>query len=128
VGVLRGATGSVPQAIQRALTRRRVLRLEYGDAAGAVTARDVEPLGFLGADRWYLIGWCRLRDGVRGFRLDRIRAVQVLGEHAPPREVDLTGVAPGYLVDLVDPAGNSDTTVSRSAGRLARTAQHDPEE
>jgi predicted DNA-binding transcriptional regulator YafY len=128
VGVLRGASEAVPQAIQRALTGRRVLRLEYADAAGAVTARDVEPLGFLGAERWYLIGWCRLRDGVRGFRLDRIRAVEVLPETAPQREIDLTAVAPGHLVDVVNPAGNSDTTVSRGAGTLARTAQHDPEE
>jgi predicted DNA-binding transcriptional regulator YafY len=128
VGVLRGGSGAVPLAIQRALTQRRVLRLEYADAAEAVTTRDVEPLGFLGGRSWYLIGWCRLRDGVRGFRLDRIRGVQMLAEAAPERDVDLTTVAPGYLVDVVNPAGNSDTTVSRKAVRVVPDSSARPEE
>jgi predicted DNA-binding transcriptional regulator YafY len=114
VGIVRDETppGAVPRAVQRALHDRRVLRLEYADAAGTVTSRDVEPLGFLGAERWYLIGWCRLRDGVRGFRLDRVRRVEVLDQVAPVRDVDLTAVAPGHRVELLDSAGNSDTTVS----------------
>jgi len=107
-----GSAGSVPLAVQRALRDRRVLWLEYADAAGVVTAREVEPVGFLGGDQWYLVGWCRLRDGVRGFRLDRIRQVRVLAEVAPLREIDLTAVAVGHRVDLLDAAGNSDTTVS----------------
>ena len=114
VGIVRGqgAAGPVPSAVQRALRDRRVLRLRYADAAGAVTSRLVEPVGFLSGDHWYLVAWCRLRDGVRGFRLDRIRAAEVLDEVAEPREIDLTGVAAGYHVDLLNAAGNSDTTVS----------------
>jgi predicted DNA-binding transcriptional regulator YafY len=106
------APGSVPRAVQRALRDRRVLRLEYTDAAGAVTSRAVEPVGFLGAERWYLVAWCRMRAALRAFRMDRIRAVEVLDEAAELRDVDLTAIAPGYLVDLLDPAGNSDSTVS----------------
>lgn len=104
----------VPAAIRAALAGRCVLRLAYADRAGVTSERDVEPIGFLGGDHWYLIGWCRLRDGVRGFRLDRIAAAETLPEAAPPRPVDLSQVdALGHeLVDL-DVIANTDRTVSR---------------
>ncbi|UNO40654.1 YafY family protein [Streptomyces sp. MST-110588] len=82
---------SVPRALQEALSERRVLRLEYADKGGQLTGRTVEPLGFLGGntgEHWYLIAWCRLREAVRGFRTDRIRAVHPLDETAPPRDFD----------------------------------------
>ncbi|WP_369388912.1 helix-turn-helix transcriptional regulator [Streptomyces sp. CG1] len=83
----------VPAALREALTAGRVLRLEYTDAEGRLTARDVEPLGFLGGEEhWYLAGWCRLRDAPRGFRLDRIRAATALDERAPRRDVDLAAL------------------------------------
>ncbi|TDU69182.1 YafY family protein [Streptomyces sp. KS 21] len=80
---------AVPRALREALSMRRVLRLSYSDAQGAATDRCVEPHGFLGGDHWYLIGWCRLRSAVRGFRLDRIRHVETLAETVPPRVLDL---------------------------------------
>lgn len=81
----------VPGPLREALSAERVLRLEYADASGAVTGRDVEPLVFLGGnEHWYLVAWCRLRAGVRGFRLDRIRAVEALAERVPRRPVDLS--------------------------------------
>lgn len=130
VGLVRAAAEPpappVPVALQRAVSERRVLRMDYVDAAGAASRREVEPLGLLGAEHWYLVAWCRLRDGVRGFRLDRLRAVDVLAERAPDREVDLTAVAPGHRVvprerevpPVLDPAGNSDSTVSLEGRRL----------
>ncbi len=70
-----------------------MLRLEYADAAGAVTAREVEPLAFLGGpEHWYLAAWCRLRRAPRGFRLDRVRAATALDERAPHRPVDLASL------------------------------------
>ncbi|QHC20204.1 helix-turn-helix transcriptional regulator [Streptomyces sp. GS7] len=79
----------VSRVLRDAVSDRRVLRLVYADARGATTDRLVEPLGFLGGERWYLIAWCRLRDAVRGFRLDRIQEAHRLDETAPPRLVDL---------------------------------------
>jgi predicted DNA-binding transcriptional regulator YafY len=93
-------TDEVPRSVQRAMRDRRVLRLDYADAQGAVTSRDVEPLGFLGGEHWYLIGWCRLRDGVRGFRMDRISAVDVLPGRAPDRDVDLSATTSGPVRSL----------------------------
>ncbi|MEU8249970.1 YafY family protein [Nonomuraea sp. NPDC048916] len=84
-----GAEG-ISRAIEDALQRRRVLRIDYTDAKGALTSRDVEPGVFLGGRGgfWYLVAWCRLRDDVRVFRLDRIAAAVVTAERCPDRPVE----------------------------------------
>ncbi len=83
----------VLQAVEQAVVERRVLAIDYEDKLGAVTlARRIEPFGFIGGERqWYLVGWCRLRDSGRSFRLDRIRNAHVTTEPAPSRQ--LTDVA-----------------------------------
>lgn len=69
-----------------ALRSRNVLRIAYRDRGGAATLRDVEPLGYVGKGRnWYLIGWCRLRDGIRAFRGDRVISAETTGERTPHR-------------------------------------------
>ncbi|WP_055481375.1 WYL domain-containing protein [Sphaerimonospora mesophila] len=75
----------VRREIDRALLGRRVLRIEYRGADGAVTSREVEPSICLGGrgGRWYLVAWCRLRDDVRVFRLDRIVSAAVTDERHP---------------------------------------------
>ncbi|MBY8873923.1 YafY family transcriptional regulator [Micromonospora sp. PLK6-60] len=76
-----GPATPVPAAVADAVSARRVLRLTYADRAGADSVRDVEPLGYLGnRTHWYLVAWCRLRDGLRCFRTDRIVAVRPLAE------------------------------------------------
>jgi len=81
-----GARAAVPLAIQEAITSRHVLALDYRDRNDAVTVREVEPVAFVGIrSLWYLLAWCRLRDGARAFRLDRIVAVTDTGEPAPHR-------------------------------------------
>jgi predicted DNA-binding transcriptional regulator YafY len=77
-----------PTALAAALTRGRVVRMRYRDRAGAESERTVEPLGYIGkGEYWYLVAWCRLRDGVRAFRGDRVLAVEETDEAAPPRVV-----------------------------------------
>lgn len=76
-----GPATPVPAAVADAVSARRVLRLRYADRSGAVSARDVEPLAYLGnPTHWYLVAWCRLRDGLRCFRTDRIASVHPLAE------------------------------------------------
>ncbi|MER6946098.1 YafY family protein [Nonomuraea sp. NPDC000554] len=84
-----GAEG-ISRTIEEALLRRRVLRLDYADAKGALTSRDVEPGVFLGGRGgfWYLVAWCRLRDDVRVFRLDRIASATVTAERCPDRPLE----------------------------------------
>src|SRR3954453_20733910 len=64
---------AVPSVIADALSGGRVLRIGYRDRDGTISSRDVEPLGYVAKPtHWYLVGWCRLRDGIRAFRTDRI--------------------------------------------------------
>ena len=42
-----------------------------------------------GPQGWYLVGWCRLRHGVRGFALDRVAAASLTDEAVPDREREL---------------------------------------
>jgi predicted DNA-binding transcriptional regulator YafY len=76
----------VPRLVADALSTRRVLRISYGDRAGAATVREIEPLGYVGSPtHWYLVAWCRLRQSIRAFRTDRIDTVTVTAEIPPPR-------------------------------------------
>jgi predicted DNA-binding transcriptional regulator YafY len=83
-----GNTPPVPRMVADALVTRRVLRIGYGDREGAVTRREIEPLGYVGKpDHWYLVAWCRLREEIRVFRTDRITSVAVTAEVPPPRRL-----------------------------------------
>ncbi|GII54890.1 hypothetical protein Pth03_32790 [Planotetraspora thailandica] len=100
-GYVLGGLESVKRSVDRALLGRRVLRIEYGDGRGELTSREVEPSVCLGGrgGHWYLVAWCRLRDDVRVFRLDRIVSADVTGERCPEpvghRLAGLTGVLGG---------------------------------
>jgi len=60
--------------IQRAVVEKEVMRLEYFSNNDELTQRDVEPIGlFHYGAAWHVIGWCRLRNGYRDFRADRIK-------------------------------------------------------
>jgi len=73
--------------IQQAIVSRRVLRMNYhGRERNEVTARDVEPLGLtFHSAAWYLVGWCRLREDYRNFKLERLQSLEVLDERFSPR-------------------------------------------
>lgn len=89
-----------PSGLADALRTGNVLQIAYVDRVGTATVRDVEPMGFVGkGSDWYLIGWCRLRDGLRAFRGDRITDAKPLGERAPRRELrsDDLGIVYGQL-------------------------------
>ena len=80
---------AVQRAVEAAVRDRSVIRIRYIDAAGVSTTRAVEATGFTGAaDGWCLIGWCRLRQAGRMFRLDRITRATVTRERAPWRDLD----------------------------------------
>ena len=79
-------TPAMPHRVADALTTGRVLRIGYDDRDGTATVRDIEPLGYVGKEsHWFLVAWCRLRDGLRVFRTDRITSVAVTAEVPVPR-------------------------------------------
>jgi predicted DNA-binding transcriptional regulator YafY len=96
-----------PLVIQEAITARHVLLIGYRDRQGVMTSREVEPVAFAGTRaHWYLIAWCRLRDGARAFRMDRIHAAVDTGAPAPHRSYgDLDVDIPDALVRRLDLAG-----------------------
>lgn len=74
--------------VQQGVVLRRVLRMAYrGLERDEDTQREVEPLGvvFYGGS-WYLVAWCRLRKGIRHFRVDRIQRLELLPVTFPARE------------------------------------------
>lgn len=84
-----GGDSEVLHAVEQGVLRRVVLDLVYDDRFGNETHRAVEAQGlFSGGHGWYLIGWCRMRDGGRVFRLDRIRSATVTDESIPERDLD----------------------------------------
>ena len=81
-----GPVPESPTVLAQALRTGHVLRLRYTDRHGVPTTRDVEPLGCVGRGReWYLIAWCRLRNGVRAFRGSRVVTAEPTGERPPRR-------------------------------------------
>lgn len=63
---------------QARLTRQRVW-FRYGRPTGDESAREVDPYGIGNVNgRWYLHGYCHLRQDKRTFRIDRIRRVDLL--------------------------------------------------
>jgi predicted DNA-binding transcriptional regulator YafY len=64
--------------LRRAIRERRKARMSYVDRAQAATERTVRPLGlfFWGAS-WTVAAWCELRQGFRGFRLDRVQKLEL---------------------------------------------------
>ena len=97
----------VPMAIQEAVATQHVLLIDYRDRQGVVTAREVEPVALAGTQaHWYLMGWCRLRNAARAFRMDRIVAAVDTGEPAPHRSyADLNVDIPHALVRVPDLVG-----------------------
>ncbi|MGB1235376.1 MAG: helix-turn-helix transcriptional regulator [Planktomarina sp.] len=63
--------------IEGALNQTRVLSFGYSDKHGAVTQRQIRPLGLWFWGRtWTTVGWCELREDYRMFRLDRMTDVR----------------------------------------------------
>ena len=60
------------------LTDHRVW-MRYSSRDAEETAREVDPYGVVALfGRWYLHGWCHLRNDRRTFRVDRIRRADIL--------------------------------------------------
>jgi predicted DNA-binding transcriptional regulator YafY len=86
----------VSEDIRAAFESGKRLHLSYYvPSRDETTERDVDPMRLLAVEgRTYLEGWCRLAEGVRLFRLDRVLDVRILDvdaevpDDAEPRDVD----------------------------------------
>jgi len=67
--------------LSEAIGQQQRIVITYHSLHNQVTQRKVEPYGMLGWNgRWYLVGYCCLRQDHRTFRLDRIQQVELLAE------------------------------------------------
>lgn len=78
---------AVARVLDEAVRRRQVVVLHYRPREGNVTERAVEPVALAATGgHWYLLAWCRLRQGPRWFRTDRIVAAHLTAEAAPAHD------------------------------------------
>lgn len=75
--------------LQFALTNFCLVKIEYTNEAGEASVRHIEPFALLSTDNWLLVAWCRLREGFRYFRLDRIGKLEILAERFTPHDMTL---------------------------------------
>ncbi|MBN8753443.1 MULTISPECIES: helix-turn-helix transcriptional regulator [Variovorax] len=69
------------QTLREAVQSHNKLRLAYRDVSGDASERTVRPLGcFYWGKVWTLSAWCELRNDFRGFRLDRMEAIELLSD------------------------------------------------
>jgi len=86
---------SIMSALEKAMTQQVVVRMDYRDGAGNSTSRDVEPVMFASMQgRWYLVGWCRLREAMRWFNLGRIQRASATRLHCGDHTVAEVGFPP----------------------------------
>lgn len=65
-------------AVGAAIQARRRVWIRYGGPNGE-TRRAIDPYGMVFRDgRWYVVGWCHLREAIRVFRLDRVQRLRLL--------------------------------------------------
>jgi len=128
-------------ALRDAAADSKVVHLVYRSVGKEeTTERDVEPWSvFTTLGRWYVLGHCRLVDGQRTFRVDRIKEMEVLDEtFERPDQIPDPGV--GYspsegdvtcVLDLGAPARwvleYYPVEVVRESARSTRIRFHSPD-
>jgi predicted DNA-binding transcriptional regulator YafY len=82
-------SGNFLTDLQKAVVGKKVIHLDYfSNNQNELTLREVEPIGlFYYSAAWHLIAWCRLRNGYRDFRCDRIKELKLTGTTFEPRSI-----------------------------------------
>ncbi|MEV7972936.1 WYL domain-containing protein [Cellulomonas sp. NPDC089187] len=89
------STRAVRSALEQAMTDQRVVRIRYLSGAGETSTRDVEPVTFAQVHgNWHLVGWCRLREAMRWFRVARIEAAHVTATPCTGHGIEELGAPP----------------------------------
>lgn len=92
---------TVRSALEDAMADQYVVRIRYASREGTKTLRDVEPVIFASTNgRWYLIGWCRLRDEMRWFLLTRIEQASVTRMRCSGHSIEEIGMPPATARSL----------------------------
>jgi proteasome accessory factor BC len=127
-----GDDSDVARKVSKAIVAHRLIELEYyKENEDEIALRRVEPYALTnGREGWYVASFDPERDGVRHFRLDRIKHAAVTDEKFEPRpEVDPAAEVDGWLRTGEVPASAAARVwVSPERARWAREARRVVEE
>jgi proteasome accessory factor C len=127
-----GDDAGVARMLSAAIARHRVVELEYyKESEDELSLRKVEPYALTnGREGWYVASYDPTREGLRHFRLDRIKRVNVRDERFKPRpEVDPAAEVDGWLrTGEVQASRLARVWISPERARWAREARRVVEE
>jgi predicted DNA-binding transcriptional regulator YafY len=122
----------VARLISKAITGRRLIEIEYyKENEDEISQRKVEPYALTnGREGWYVASYDPEREGVRHFRLDRIKRAIVSQQKFEPRpEVDPAAEVDGWLrTGEVEASRSARVWVAPERARWAREARRVVEE
>ena len=122
----------VARLISKAITGRRLIEIEYyKENEDEISLRKVEPYALTnGREGWYVASYDPEREGVRHFRLDRIKRAIVSEQKFQPRpEVDPAAEVDGWLrTGEVEASRSARVWVAPERARWAREARRVVEE
>jgi predicted DNA-binding transcriptional regulator YafY len=132
VAATAGDDSDVARLVSNAIVARKLIELEYyKENEDQISLRKVEPYALTnGREGWYVASFDPERHGMRHFRLDRIKHVNVTEETFEPRpEVDPAGEVDGWLrTGEVPASATARVWVSPERARWAREARRVVEE
>ncbi|MGO9762350.1 MAG: helix-turn-helix transcriptional regulator, partial [Solirubrobacteraceae bacterium] len=127
-----GDDSDVAAKVSKAIVAHKLIELEYyKENEDQISQRLVEPYALTnGREGWYVASFDPERGGVRHFRLDRIKHVNVTDERFEPRpEVDPAAEVDGWLrTGEVPASATARVWVSPDRARWAREARRVVEE
>ncbi len=78
IAVSPGSEDEYAETLRKALLAGKRISCEYLNAKGEKTQREIDPLRIdLRSDGTYLRGYCPINEGLRNFKLDRMRLVEI---------------------------------------------------
>ncbi|NRQ41456.1 YafY family transcriptional regulator [Rheinheimera sp. YQF-2] len=105
-----GASGQQLGPLLDAIEQQRSVSIRYASYQQAPADRHVDPYGLLfRSGRWYMSGYCHLRQELRTFRLDRLHHIELL-DHSFTRPTEFDS-AEHFTQSLYGMPGNLDVQI-----------------
>jgi len=124
-----GAVTAFFAAIEQGIRSHRVIRMSYRSLTGETLQREVEPLFMIFIERaFYFVAYCRLRQALRTFRLDRVRAVTVTKHSFKPQPVDPGSYFAGSWGIIRGEPVEVELLFTGRAAQVVCLGQHHPDE
>lgn len=75
--------------LRNAISNKRLITIDYQTKA-STTNRTIEPYKLVFKEKdWYVYAYCRLRDGFRLFKINRISSYEIMADNYIPRKIEL---------------------------------------